>query len=59
MPVNSRWKKFFKENLLTMLTIIGVFGGTAVGLIVKNYSSQAWTQREVMYIQYPGDLFLR
>lgn len=58
MPTSSRWKKFFKENLLTMLTIIGVFGGTAVGLLIKN-SSGEWTQRDVMYIQYPGDLFLR
>lgn len=59
MPANSRWKTFFKENILTILTIVGVFSGTAVGLIVKNSSETKWTQREVMYIQYPGDLFLR
>lgn len=42
-----------------MLTILGVFSGTAVGLLIKNSSAEAWTQREIMYIQYPGDLFLR
>lgn len=51
-------KGFIGENLLTILTIIGVVGGTIMGLVLKN-SGQTWTEREVMYIQYPGDLFLR
>ncbi|ETN59288.1 excitatory amino acid transporter 3 [Anopheles darlingi] len=54
----AKWKRFVKSNLLTFLTVVGVFGGTALGLILKN-SGTPWTQREVMYIQYPGDLFLR
>uniref|UniRef100_A0AAG5D9K4 Amino acid transporter n=1 Tax=Anopheles atroparvus TaxID=41427 RepID=A0AAG5D9K4_ANOAO len=53
-----RWKHFVKSNLLTFLTVLGVFGGTALGLLLKN-SEIPWTEREVMYIQYPGDLFLR
>ncbi|XP_058125843.1 excitatory amino acid transporter 3 [Anopheles ziemanni] len=53
-----RWKRFIKSNLLTFLTVLGVFGGTALGLVLKN-SEVPWTEREVMYIQYPGDLFLR
>jgi Na+/H+-dicarboxylate symporter len=57
---NSRAKKrsVLGENLLTVVTIIGVIGGTAFGLILKN-SGQQWSQRDIMYIQYPGDLFLR
>ncbi|XP_065094632.1 excitatory amino acid transporter 3 isoform X1 [Ochlerotatus camptorhynchus] len=54
----ARWKRFVKSNLLTFLTVVGVFGGTTLGLMLKN-STTPWTQREVMYIQYPGDLFLR
>lgn len=54
----SRWKKFLKTNLLTIFTIVGVFGGTGLGLALKS-SEKPWTEREVMYIQYPGDLFLR
>uniref|UniRef100_A0A182NEK9 Amino acid transporter n=1 Tax=Anopheles dirus TaxID=7168 RepID=A0A182NEK9_9DIPT len=54
----SRWKRFVKSNLLTFLTVVGVLGGTGLGLFLKN-TADPWTQREVMYIQYPGDLFLR
>ncbi|XP_063698847.1 excitatory amino acid transporter 3 [Culicoides brevitarsis] len=54
----SRWKKFLNTNLLTIFTIVGVFGGTGLGLALKS-REQPWTEREVMYIQYPGDLFLR
>lgn len=70
----TRWKRVIETNLLTVFTIFGVFGkfplliivdwfgfvqgGTALGLILKK-SGQQWSQREVMYIQYPGDLFLR
>lgn len=46
------------ENLLTIVTIIGVVGGTIFGLILKK-SDHVWTERDIMYIQYPGDLFLR
>lgn len=46
------------ENLLTIVTIIGVIGGTVFGLILKK-SDHVWTERDIMYIQYPGDLFLR
>ncbi|XP_055302995.1 excitatory amino acid transporter 1 isoform X2 [Sitodiplosis mosellana] len=57
MPVNSRG--FIKRNLLTILTCVGVLSGVLVGLITKNSSSEPWTKRQIMYIQYPGDLFLR
>jgi Na+/H+-dicarboxylate symporter len=46
------------ENLLTIVTIVGVIGGTIFGLILKK-SDHVWTERDIMYIQYPGDLFLR
>lgn len=46
------------ENLLTVITIVGVVGGTIFGLILKK-SDHVWTERDIMYIQYPGDLFLR
>jgi Na+/H+-dicarboxylate symporter len=57
---NSRPQKsnVLKENLLTVVTIIGVVGGTIFGLALKNYSKEKWSQREIMYLQYPGDLFL-
>lgn len=54
----SKWKEFLKSNTLTIFTIIGVVGGTVFGFTLKA-ASPHWTQREIMYIQYPGDLFLR
>lgn len=56
----SKLGKFVKDNILTILTVAGVFGGTAAGLTMKALAADApWTEREIMYIQYPGDLFLR
>lgn len=75
-PSNQQRRNVLGENLLTIVTIIGVIGkpiaafnwsiesqplfkgGTIFGLILKNSGNQ-WTEREIMYIQYPGDLFLR
>ena len=54
----TRHRNVFGENLLTIVTIVGVLGGTVFGILLKK-SKPNWTQRELMYIQYPGDLFLR
>lgn len=48
-----------KHNLLTILTVIGVLAGTITGLILTNVSDRQWTKREVMYLKFPGDIFLR
>lgn len=57
-PANRERRSVLGENLLTIITIIGVVGGTVFGLILKK-SDHIWTERDIMYIQYPGDLFLR
>ncbi|XP_076749390.1 excitatory amino acid transporter 1 isoform X1 [Xylocopa sonorina] len=48
-----------RHNALTMLTVGGVFGGVILGIILRNTRTQGWTPREIMYINYIGDLFLR
>ncbi|XP_050438406.1 excitatory amino acid transporter 1 isoform X2 [Adelges cooleyi] len=48
----------FSHNLLTILTIASVFGGVGLGFLLKASKSD-WTKREVSYVQFPGDLFLR
>lgn len=58
-PKNSKVKAFFQRNLLTMLTVAGVVGGTITGCIIRATQSEKWSEREVMYLQFPGDLFLR
>lgn len=47
-----------KHNALTILTVGGVIGGVILGIILRN-SREKWTPREIMYINYVGDLFLR
>ncbi|SPP85870.1 excitatory amino acid transporter 1 [Drosophila guanche] len=54
----SKFKAFMQENVLTMATVIGVFAGGLVGFIIKN-STGEWTKREIMYISFPGEIFLR
>lgn len=58
MPTNSR--KFINENLLTILTCIGVVSGAIVGSVLKETSPDGkYPKRTIMYIQFPGELFLR
>lgn len=47
------------SNLLTILTLIGVVVGSVLGIILRSTRDDPWTQREVIYIQFIGDLFLR
>lgn len=52
-------KSFIRRNLLTILTVIGVLGGTVLGCILRTTQEEKWTPRQVMYLQFPGDMFLR
>lgn len=48
-----------RTNLLTILTIGGVIAGGALGFILRAAREQGWSDREVMYIEFLGDIFLR
>lgn len=48
-----------KDNLLTILTVSGVIAGVVVGLSVRAASSEPWTERQVAYVNFLGDIFLR
>ncbi|XP_037778829.1 excitatory amino acid transporter 1-like, partial [Penaeus monodon] len=52
-------KQAIRNNLLPILTISGVTGGIVLGLILRYSRSERWTKREVMYVGYVGELFLR
>jgi len=47
-----------KTNWLTFATMFGVIGGVVFGVTLKSCSDH-WSDREVMYLAYPGELFLR
>jgi len=52
------WKSI-KGNLLPILTVVSVIGGVGFGLALRFSASKRWPARDVMYVQFPGDLFLR
>lgn len=54
----KKLKSCMGENGLTILTVCGVIAGTLLGLLLKNTKTK-WSEREVMYIEFLGDLFLR
>uniref|UniRef100_T1J434 Amino acid transporter n=1 Tax=Strigamia maritima TaxID=126957 RepID=T1J434_STRMM len=47
-----------KTNLLTMLTAVSVVAGIGFGFVLRTREAP-WTEREIMYIDFPGNLFLR
>jgi Na+/H+-dicarboxylate symporter len=55
----QRVKSCIRGNLLTFLTVIGVFGGVIFGVILRTSRDGKWTEREIMYVSYFGDIFLQ
>lgn len=47
-----------KSNILTLATITGVIFGAVLGIILRTTRDE-WSEREIMYISYVGDVFLR
>ncbi|KYN40607.1 Neutral amino acid transporter A, partial [Trachymyrmex septentrionalis] len=47
------------KHKLIIMTLIGVIIGMSCGLGLKNYSGRTWSQRDIMYIKFLGELFLR
>lgn len=56
---NEKIRSCLRHNALTMLTVGGVVGGVVLGIILRNSRTGRYTNREIMYINYAGDLFLR
>ncbi|XP_057657319.1 excitatory amino acid transporter 3 [Diorhabda carinulata] len=52
-------KLFIRRNLLTILTVAGVVGGTLTGVIIRATTGNHWSKRDVMYLAFPGEIFLR
>lgn len=54
----QKMRACLSQNALTLVTVAGVVGGVVLGIILRS-SREKWTPREIMYINYLGDLFLR
>lgn len=48
-----------RENLLPICTVVAVFLAIILGIIIRAASTKPWTERELMYLEFPGEMFLR
>lgn len=57
-PQGSKTVRFLKANALTLLTVAGVILGGGLGFILKS-TKETWTSREIMYVGFIGEIFLK
>lgn len=57
-PQGNKVLTCLRQNWLTLATVAGVLLGGILGFILRNVKDD-WTEREIMYIGYPGEIFLR
>lgn len=55
----SKLKLLLLKHKLIVTTLIGVTIGILCGLSLKYYSGKIWSHRDIMYIKFPGEIFLR
>lgn len=46
------------KHKLIIATFFGVSGGIIFGLVLKYCTPQPWSQRKIMYIKFPGEIFM-
>lgn len=51
--------QFLKSQRLTIATFISVVLGVIAGCIVRATSSSQWHQRDIMYLNFIGEIFMR
>ncbi|CAL4077089.1 unnamed protein product [Meganyctiphanes norvegica] len=52
-------KDVIRKNLLPILTVLSVVFGVVLGIILRYTRDGPWSPREVMYVGYIGELYLR
>lgn len=53
------WLHSIKKHLLVIATFSSVLLGVIVGIIIRATSKHPWTEREIMYLGFVGEIFLR
>lgn len=51
-------KRILRQKLI-LTTVAGVCAGITVGFFLKISTPQPWTKRNIMYLKFPGELFMR
>lgn len=57
-PTGNKFVRFLSNNALTLFTVGGVLIGAALGFILRAIKDD-WTEREIMYIGFVGEIFLK
>lgn len=52
-------KEFFKSQLLTFATFFSVILGVVCGCIIRATTPIPWHQRDIMYLNFIGEIFMR
>ncbi|RWS29331.1 Sodium:dicarboxylate symporter-like protein 1 [Leptotrombidium deliense] len=55
---NQKVMSILKKNWLTIATVISVTTAIIVGIILRA-STEKWTERQLLYLEFPGTMFLR
>ena len=55
MSTSAKVVGCLRSNVLTILNIMGVFGGVVLALILRNTREEKWTQREIIYVGFIGN----
>ncbi|XP_064477707.1 excitatory amino acid transporter 3-like isoform X2 [Ornithodoros turicata] len=50
-------KTFLRHNILTLATLAAVAAGITLGVVLR--SASPWSRRHMMYMNFPGEIFLR
>lgn len=55
----DKFLAFLKTQRLTFATFISVILGVITGCIIRATSSSQWHQRDIMYLNFIGEIFMR
>jgi hypothetical protein len=58
MSVTQKVVGCLRSNVLTILNIAGVFSGVVLALALRSSREEKWTQREIVYVGFVGELRL-
>lgn len=52
-------RALLRRHILTVLTIVSVVIAIVAGILIRSYSDHKWSKRELMYLEFPGEMFIR
>lgn len=55
----AQMMNLMRRNLLALATLASVLLAILLGIIIRSASGGAWSERKLMYLEFPGELFLR